>query len=67
MGKESRKITCADCIHEYACQAWNVGHIHDMDARNCVNRETVKDSTAYFLGCLDGKKQAQEGVKYDKG
>lgn len=51
--------TCADCIHEYACQAWNVGHIHDMDAAHCVNHETVKESTAYFIGVMDGKKSVE--------
>lgn len=46
----SKPVTCADCIHEWACNAWNVGNIHNMDARNCACRETVQESTAYFLG-----------------
>ena len=54
--KPAAAKSCADCIHEYACQAWNVGTIHNMDATNCVNHETVKESTAYFIGFLDGKK-----------
>lgn len=45
--------TCADCIHEYACQMWNIGHIHDMDATNCTNHEAVKESAAYLIGRLD--------------
>lgn len=48
----SKKIerTCEQCIHEYACQAWNIGSIHNMNATNCSNYETAKDSNAYFLG-----------------
>ena len=42
--------TCEQCIHEWACQSWNVGSIHTMNATNCTNYETVKDSNAYFLG-----------------
>ena len=62
MGNKSKckKRTCADCIHEWACQAWNVGHIHEMDATNCAVYETVKDSTAYFIGFLDGKKAGEQ-------
>lgn len=48
---------CADCIHEYACAMWNIGSIHNMDATNCTNHETVKESGAYFIGVLDGKKE----------
>lgn len=54
--------TCAECIHELACSAWNVGNIHNMDATNCACRETVKESTAYFIGYLDGKKEARQEV-----
>ena len=61
MKEKTAKISCSDCIHEWACQMWNVGIIHNADAKYCAERETVKDSTAYFLGYLDGKKQAQEG------
>ena len=46
---------CADCIHEWACQAWNVGTIHEMDATICTNYETVKDSTVYWLGYRAGQ------------
>ena len=51
-----RGNTCADCIHEYACQMWMSGTIHNANARNCVNYETVKDSSAYFIGLQDGRK-----------
>ena len=47
--------TCADCIHEWACQAWNVGTIHEMDAGICANYEAVKDSTVYWLGYRAGQ------------
>ena len=51
MSKKKEAIrTCEQCIHEYACQAWNIGSIHNMNATNCINYETVKDSNAYFLG-----------------
>ena len=65
---KKRKIeparTCADCIHEWACQAWNVGNIHNMDATTCQMYETVKDSAAYLCGRLDGKKEALHGAAY---
>lgn len=54
--------TCADCIHEFACQMWNIGHIHEMDATNCTNHETVKDSAAYLIGKLDGKKEGADNA-----
>ena len=51
MGKNTKSDKkCELCIHENACQAWNVGAIHNMDATNCVNYETLKESNAYFLG-----------------
>lgn len=58
--KQTSQKKCADCIHEYACQAWNVGHIHDMDATHCVNYETVKDSNAYFIGFRDGQEAKED-------
>ena len=53
--KEDKYRTCADCIHEWACQAWNVGTIHEMDAGICANYEAVKDSTVYWLGYRAGQ------------
>ena len=51
MAKKKEKLrTCKECIHEYACQAWNVGHISDMDASHCLDQEKAEDSNAYFLG-----------------
>ena len=50
--------TCEQCIHELACQSWNVGSIHTMNATNCTNYETVKDSNAYFLGVRSAEDDA---------
>ena len=55
--------TCADCIHEFACAMWNIGNIHNMDATNCTNYETVKDSAAYLIGLLDGRKESRMACK----
>ena len=58
MAKKIRKPlkTCADCIHEFACSMWNIGYIHEMDATNCVNYETVKDSASYLIGRMDERR-----------
>ena len=37
------KRTCGDCVHEYACGAWNVGSMRNADATHCVNWQ--KDET----------------------
>lgn len=56
MEKKSKapEKVCADCIHEFACQMWNIGNIHEMDASGCRNYETVKDSPSYLIGVMDG-------------
>lgn len=51
---KKKERTCEQCIHETACQAWNIGSIHNMDSVNCANYETVQESNAYFLGKRDG-------------
>ena len=48
--KDMKSKKCESCIHENACQAWNIGTIHNMDATNCTNYESLKESNAYFLG-----------------
>lgn len=58
MKNKKFKRTCEQCIHEYACQSWNIGSIQNMDATNCKNYETVKDSTAYFLGVRSAEDDA---------
>lgn len=50
--------TCAECVHEYACQTWTHGTIHNMDATNCAIYETVKDTASYLIGKLDGHNEA---------
>ena len=57
-------VTCASCVHEFACQMWHRGSIHNADARHCTNYETVKGSPAYLCGYLDGKKEALHGAAY---
>lgn len=49
---------CSDCIHEAACGAWNIGSLCDADATSCANYETIKESTAYFLGMRDGQRKS---------
>ena len=56
--KKEAARKCQECIHEYACQAWNVGNIHNMNAINCTNYETIKDSNAYFLGVRSSEDDA---------
>ena len=48
--KNIRIKKCTNCIHEYACQAWNMGIIHDAESSGCINYEELKDSNAYYLG-----------------
>lgn len=58
--QDKPRKTCADCIHEFACQMWTLGRIHEMNAENCPNHETVKDSAAYLIGKLEGKKEGAD-------
>lgn len=64
MKPEPQKRICGDCIHEYACNARNPGNMHNTDARNCANYETVKTSNAYYIGVQDGKKLASGGDRW---
>lgn len=59
--KKTDFLKCAECIHEYACQMWNIGSINQMNATNCINYETVKDSAAYLCGLLDGERGDENG------
>ena len=58
MAKKKIERTCEQCIHEYACQEWNIGSIQNMNATNCSNYETVKNSNAYFLGVRSAEDDA---------
>lgn len=53
--QERQYRKCSDCIHEWACQTWTHGTIHNADATSCAMYETVKDSTAYWLGYRAGQ------------
>lgn len=46
---------CSECIHEWVCQSWAHGTIHNTDATSCVMYETIKGSTAYWLGLREGQ------------
>ena len=35
---------------------WNIGNLHNTDATNCTNYESVRMSAAYLIGKLDGEK-----------
>lgn len=62
MAKKKEQITkktCSCCVHEFACQMWNIGNIHNMDAERCGNHETVKESPAYLIGLMDGRAEKQ--------
>lgn len=59
--QQKPKRTCADCIHEWACQARTHGTIHNMNADSCAIYETARDSAAYLIGYMEGKKATKEG------
>lgn len=63
MAKKKAKKTCADCIHEWACQAWMLGTNHNTDAQGCAMHETVRESAAYFIGFMDGQLSMEKGRK----
>lgn len=37
----TRNRICGDCVHYYACSAWNVGSLLHTDAATCANYERV--------------------------
>lgn len=49
--------TCGDCIHEHACTMWNIGTIHEMNATNCANHETARESAAYLIGKMEAQQR----------
>ena len=49
--------TCGDCIHEHACAMWNIGTIHEMNATNCTNHETARESAAYLIGKMEAQQE----------
>ena len=60
MPKKKKARTCGECSHEFACAMWNVGNLRNTDATNCTNYETVRDSAAYFIGFMEGKKESDK-------
>ena len=56
--KEVKNKKCESCIHENACQMWNMGTIHNANATNCANYELIKESNAYFLGVRSSEDEA---------
>lgn len=51
---EAPIITCADCIHEYACCAWTLGgRLATQNAERCPYFDTVRSSAAYLIGKLE--------------
>lgn len=55
--KSVKGRTCGECIHESACQTWSANaYIHNTKT-NCANYETVRNSNAYLIGFMEGKKE----------
>lgn len=58
--KQESKQQCGDCKHYYACAAWNIGSITNMDGTNCANFERYDVNTApvvrgrWIHGCTQG-------------
>ena len=57
---------CGDCIHENACQSWAMGSLKNANAAHCVNYESLRGSSAYFIGYREGvaymRKKANNNV-----
>ena len=51
-------VRCRECKYRFG----NNGHIHEMDATNCSNYETVKDSAAYLIGRMDERKEGADNA-----
>lgn len=61
MKRTKPKKTCSDCIHEYACKVWTCGReLSPENASKCPAFETVQESAAYYIGRLDGRKEAED-------
>lgn len=55
-------LSCADCIHEWACSMQCGGNpMAPANATRCACYEDVKGSAAYFIGFRDGKRSVQDG------
>ena len=54
--KENPERACEECIHFFACSKQCGVPMAQGSATGCECYETVKCSTAYFVGTLDGAK-----------
>lgn len=63
--KHGSKKTCSDCVHQWACAAWNVGSITSMDATNCANFEKFSVNTVQAVRCGECKSCSQGNSPYD--
>lgn len=61
------KISCSECIHEYACSMQCGGRpMAQSNAERCACYENLKSSTAYFIGRMDGKKEKEAEIVHCK-
>ena len=37
------KQICSDCLHYYACAAWNIGSLANTEAGSCANYKSATD------------------------
>ena len=54
---------CGNCIHLSACNGWNHGSMENTNAEHCVNYETLKGSTAYYIGYSDATNKCSEELR----
>ena len=46
------KQICGDCLHYYACAAWNIGSLANTEAGSCVNYTPAAD-VVEVIRCKD--------------
>lgn len=54
--KENPERACEECIHFFACSRQCGEPMAQSSATGCECYETIKSSTAYYVGTLDGAK-----------
>jgi len=59
------KYTCSDCVHRWACAAWNIGSIANMNVTNCANFEKFSVNTVQVVRCGECKNCTQGMTPYD--
>ena len=50
---------CGDCIHLYACIAWNLGSLRDANAMHCINFQKSEIKHAHWMDENTRPKSAQ--------